>query len=62
MKPRAIIIDLDNTLCKNRKQATSDMKHWKDYWPLYKHIPEDEPQRIGVCKYWTEYILKVIST
>jgi len=44
MKQKAIIIDIDGTLAKNRVQATPRMNHWKDYWPLYEHIPWDEVQ------------------
>lgn len=42
MNNPAIIVDLDGTLADNQVRATAKMKHWKDYWPLYKHIPEDK--------------------
>ena len=42
MKTKAYVIDLDGTLAENQVRATSNMKHWKDYWPLYEHIPEDK--------------------
>lgn len=51
IKPKAIIIDLDGTLCESPYRASPDMVHWKDYWPLYKHIPEDLPQE------WCMYLV-----
>jgi len=57
MKDEAVIIDLDKTLCKSRELATPDMKHWKDFWPLYQHIPDDVKQEwcaslINMAEMW----------
>lgn len=43
MKEKAIIIDLDGTLCENSKRVHFVTTSPKDYEQFYKYIPEDKP-------------------
>jgi predicted secreted acid phosphatase len=54
-KKKAIIVDLDGTLCNNPHRLDFKAKSHKDYWPLYEHIPEDIPNE------WCVELIRMIE-